>query len=55
MLRFLFLALVALVVATLLTRSPRLRRVLWIVFCLIALYGLLKITGVIEALAPDRM
>lgn len=55
MLRFLFLALVALVIAAMLTRSPRLRRALWIVFGLIAFYGILKITGVIEALAPDRM
>jgi len=54
-LRSIVLALAALVIAAILTRSPRIRRLLWFVCALIALYGFLKITGVIEAIAPSRM
>jgi hypothetical protein len=36
------------------TRLPSVRRALLIVLGLLACYALLKMTGVIEALAPDR-
>ena len=36
------------------TRSPRARRVLHVVLGVLALYAVLKLTGVIEAIAPDR-
>ena len=54
-LRVLVLAIVALALAAWLTRAPRLRRALWAALALVAAYGLLKATGVIDALAPDRM
>lgn len=37
-----------------LTRAPRARRALWIAVCIIVAYGVLKATGIIEALAPAR-
>ena len=37
------------------TRSPRVRRVLHVVLAVLAVYAVLKLTGVIEAIAPDRM
>jgi uncharacterized membrane protein YccC len=37
-----------------LTRSPRMRRGLQIVLAVLAVYAILKMTGVIEAIAPDR-
>lgn len=54
MLRFVFFAAVALAVIALFTRSTRLRRGLWAVLVLMAAYAVLKLTGVIEAVAPDR-
>jgi hypothetical protein len=36
------------------TRLPSVRRALLILLGLLALYAVLKMTGVIEALAPDR-
>jgi hypothetical protein len=54
MLKALIVALCVFAVVTWLTRSPRLRRALWILALIVAGYGLLKITGAIEALAPDR-
>ncbi len=54
MLRYLGLVVAALVVVVLLTRSPLARRALWIVGGLAILYTILKLTGVIEAMAPDR-
>lgn len=54
MLRILFLAVIALAVVAIFTRSPRARRVLWALFGLLAVYAALKATGVIEAIAPAR-
>lgn len=54
MLRIVFLAAVALAVVALFTRSARLRRGLWAILVLMAVYAVLKLTGVIDAMAPDR-
>jgi hypothetical protein len=35
-------------------RSPRMRRGLHVVLAVLAVYAILKMTGVIEAIAPDR-
>lgn len=53
-LRLLLVAVLILLVAAWLTRAPRLRRAIWIVMVAIAVYGVLKATGVIEAIAPAR-
>jgi hypothetical protein len=52
-----YLAAIALAVAlvTLATRAPATRRVLLVVLAVIMLYAALKLTGVVDALAPDRM
>jgi len=54
MLKAIFLAVLILAVVAWLTRAPRVRRALWAVLLLIAAYGILKATGVIDALAPSR-
>jgi hypothetical protein len=54
MLRFVVAAAVIAVIAALLTRNPRARRAIWALLVLVAAYGVLKATGVIEAIAPDR-
>lgn len=54
MLRVLFLGLVLGVIVTMITRRPRLRRALWVALVLVAVYGVLKATGVVDALAPAR-
>lgn len=54
MLRLLFLALTLGAIVAAITRSPRLKRALWAAVLLLAFYGLLKATGVVEALAPAR-
>lgn len=54
MLRFIILvALVSLLVA-MITRSRSANRVFWALLGITVAYTLLKLTGVIEALAPDR-
>jgi hypothetical protein len=54
MLRFIFLvALVSLVVA-MITRSRSANRIFWTLLGVSVVYTLLKLSGVIEALAPDR-
>jgi hypothetical protein len=54
MVRFLILvALVSLVVA-MITRSRSANLVFWTMLGIAVLYTLLKLTGVIEAIAPDR-
>jgi hypothetical protein len=52
-----YLAAIALAVAlvALATRAPATRRVLLVVLAVIMLYAALKLTGVVDALAPDRM
>ena len=54
MLRFILLAFVALSLITLVTRNRTLRRAVYVSLALMALYAVLKLTGVIDALAPDR-
>ncbi len=54
MFRFLFLILVFTAVVALFTKSPRSRQGLWAAFGLVAIYALLKATGVIEAIAPSQ-
>lgn len=54
MLRILFAVFVVLVAAAVLTRSPRIKRIVWALVGVVVLYGVLKITGVIEAIAPSR-
>jgi VIT1/CCC1 family predicted Fe2+/Mn2+ transporter len=54
MLRYLVVLIALLAVAAVLTRAPRVRRALWTVLTLVAVYGVLKATGVVDALAPAR-
>jgi hypothetical protein len=53
-LRFVFLVLIALGLVAVVTRSPLARRTLWVLLGLMVLYAILKLTGVIEAIAPSR-
>lgn len=55
LLRVLALAILVLAVASWLTGAPRLRRALWAALVLVAAYGVLKATGVIDAMAPPRL
>lgn len=43
-----------LLLASFLTRLPAVRRALLVLLGLLALYAVLKVTGVIEAIAPHR-
>jgi hypothetical protein len=54
MLRYVTVLFVVLLAIAVLTRSRRARRGLWVLGGLAVLYTLLKLTGVIEAIAPDR-
>jgi hypothetical protein len=54
MTKLLFFLVVILAIAALIARSPRAKGVLWATFVLLAIYAILKATGVIEALAPAR-
>ena len=54
MLRYAIILFVALVMVALLSGNPRTRRALWVLAGLAVLYVVLKLTGVIDALAPDR-
>jgi threonine/homoserine/homoserine lactone efflux protein len=54
MLRYVTVLVVILGLIAILTRSPLARRALWVMGGLAILYTLLKLTGVIEAVAPDR-
>lgn len=54
MLRYVTLLFVVLLAVAVVTRSRRARRALWVLGGLAVLYTLLKLTGVIEAIAPDR-
>lgn len=55
MLRILFLVVALLLLVALLTRADTLRRALYVILGAMALYAVLKTTGVIEAWAPDRI
>ena len=52
--RYAILLFVALAAIAVLSGYARLRKVLWVLAGLAILYTLLKLTGGIEALAPDR-
>ena len=54
MLRYAVILFVVLVGIALLSGNPRTRRVLWVLAGLALLYTILKLTGVIDAMAPDR-
>ena len=54
MFRMLFLVAVVLALVALITRAASARRALWVMFALAALYTVLKLTGVIEDMAPTR-
>jgi len=55
MLRILLLVVALLLLVALMTRADTLRRALYVILGAMALYAVLKATGVIEALAPDRI
>jgi hypothetical protein len=55
MLRILFLVVALLLLVALVTRADTLRRALYVILAAMALYAVLKTTGVIEAWAPDRI
>ena len=54
MLRYVMVLFVVLVLVAVLSGNRRTRRVLWVLAGLTILYVILKLTGVIEAIAPDR-
>jgi hypothetical protein len=54
MLRILFFIGLVLGIAAFFARSRRARVAFWAVAALVLVYAVLKLTGVIEALAPDR-
>jgi uncharacterized membrane protein YuzA (DUF378 family) len=54
MIRGLFIVFVLLLVVALVIGAHRLRQVLYVLLGLMAVYALLKTTGVIEAWAPSR-
>lgn len=55
MLRIVVIAAVLMFVVAYLTRSTLPKRILWAMFAIAVVYTILKATGVIEAMAPDRM
>jgi len=55
MLRFAFLLIVAVGVVALITRAPGARGLLYALLALAVAYTILKLTGVIDEWAPDRM
>lgn len=55
MAKLLLLFIIVLMVIALFTRAVVIRRVLWTIVALSVLYSILKLTGAIEAMAPDRM
>jgi hypothetical protein len=54
MLRFIGALVVGIAVVALITRAKPVLRLLYVILGLMALNAVLKLTGVIEALAPDR-
>jgi hypothetical protein len=54
MFRFVLLAAALFGAVALLTRSGRAQRAFWVLFAIAVVYTLLKFTGVMEAIAPDR-
>lgn len=54
MLRYAIIVFVVLVAIALLSGNQRTRRILWVLAALAILYTILKLTGAIDAVAPDR-
>lgn len=54
MTKLLFVVIILIAIVALFARSPRARQALWTAFVLLGVYAVLKVTGVIEALAPAR-
>ncbi|MBP7242256.1 hypothetical protein [Amaricoccus sp.] len=54
MLRFIVLSIAILVGVAWLTRSTRARQAVWTILVVLAVYAVLKLTGVIEDIAPSR-
>jgi hypothetical protein len=54
MLRIVMILVVALVAVAVLSGSRRMRRVLWILAGVAILYTILKLTGVVDGIAPGR-
>lgn len=55
MLRFAFLFIAAVALVALVTRAPGPRRLLYVLLGLAVIYTVLKLTGVIDTFAPDRL
>lgn len=55
MLRILFLLVALLLLLALLIKAETLRRVLYVILGLMVTYAVLKTTGAIDAMAPDRI
>lgn len=55
MLRLLLLAALVFGVVALLTRTPGMRRAFYAFLAALVVYAILKVTGVIDAWAPDRI
>lgn len=54
MFRLVVISAVLLFVFAYLTRSPMPRRILWAMFAIAIAYTILKATGVLETMVPDR-
>lgn len=54
MLRFVLVLVVAIALVAVVTRAPGPRRFLFALFGLMVVYAMLKLTGVIDAMAPSR-
>ncbi len=52
--KYLIAIIAAFFLVTVVTRSPTVKRWLHIILALLAVYAILKMTGVIEAIQPDR-
>jgi hypothetical protein len=52
--RLFMLIVLVLVIYAAITRSRAVTRTLWVLFGLAVLYTILKLTGVVEAIAPSR-
>jgi hypothetical protein len=55
MLRILIVIVIILAIVAFVTRAPGLRRALIAICVAAVIYTILKLTGVIEAMAPDRI
>ena len=53
--RYLAAIVLAVAMVALAIRAPAARRVLLVVLAVIVLYAVMKLTGIVDSLAPDRM